>query len=205
MRVSESEALKLAMRMAESEVTLPSRHPGVVLLKPEPVRRVGWRVRYKDPNSGKIVKVTVPNEHSSSHEAREAFAIAMHRDLAYVRGEHSAKSSTAKQNVVFVELPRDVDGEALFFYVIEIRGVGCKVGITKSPRKRAQQHVDAANKHGRIVGRVWFSARCATAEAIERKMRGDSRDEYLSASFGVLVQRAKMLGAADERSENGRS
>jgi integrase len=32
------------------------KHPGVTLLKPEPERRIGWRGRYRDPDSGKVVK-----------------------------------------------------------------------------------------------------------------------------------------------------
>jgi integrase len=35
------------------------RHPGVVLIKPDVVRRIGWRARYVDPDSGKTVKVSL--------------------------------------------------------------------------------------------------------------------------------------------------
>jgi len=35
------------------------RHPGVVLIKPDPKHRAGWRVRYRDPDSGRMVKRTI--------------------------------------------------------------------------------------------------------------------------------------------------
>ncbi len=56
------------------------RHPGVVLLKPDPVRRIGWRARYKDPDSGTTVKETLPHL-LSTREAREDWATRKSRAL----------------------------------------------------------------------------------------------------------------------------
>jgi len=35
------------------------KHPGVVLLKPDPARRIGWRARYVDPDTGRSAKETL--------------------------------------------------------------------------------------------------------------------------------------------------
>lgn len=35
------------------------RHPGVVLIKPDEKARTGWRVRFRDPDSGRMVKRTI--------------------------------------------------------------------------------------------------------------------------------------------------
>jgi hypothetical protein len=32
------------------------RHPGVLIVKPDEKARTGWRVRYRDPESGKLDK-----------------------------------------------------------------------------------------------------------------------------------------------------
>lgn len=37
-----------------------ARHAGVVLLKPNPARRIWWRLRYADPDSGRTVTETLP-------------------------------------------------------------------------------------------------------------------------------------------------
>jgi hypothetical protein len=49
------------------------RHPGVVLIQPEPERGIGWRVRFRDPDSGKLVKRTV-DPALRTREQREAYA-----------------------------------------------------------------------------------------------------------------------------------
>ncbi len=64
------------------------RHPGVVLIKPEPERRIGWRARYRDPDSCSMVKETVPAI-LRTREAREDWAARKSRALAKRRLELS--------------------------------------------------------------------------------------------------------------------
>lgn len=56
------------------------RHRGVTLLKPDPTHRTGWRARWKDPDTGRVVKVTLPTalrtlEARGDWAARKAKAI----------------------------------------------------------------------------------------------------------------------------------
>lgn len=51
------------------------RHPGVTLLKPDAVKRIGWRARWKDPSTGKYVKKTIPPSRATTVELRVAWAI----------------------------------------------------------------------------------------------------------------------------------
>jgi integrase len=57
------------------------KHPGVVLLKPDPERRIGHRVRYKNPDTGKVVKETLPEE-LTTVEQREQWAVVKSKELA---------------------------------------------------------------------------------------------------------------------------
>ncbi|MGB5810797.1 MAG: hypothetical protein WBG86_09720, partial [Polyangiales bacterium] len=56
------------------------RHPGVVLMKPEPERRIGWRARFADPDTGKQRKVSLPRR-LRTKDAREAWAVRKSREL----------------------------------------------------------------------------------------------------------------------------
>lgn len=60
------------------------RHPGVVLIKPE--GRHGWRARYRDPDSNRIVKVGL-NPALRTAELREDWAAKKSRELAKRRLE----------------------------------------------------------------------------------------------------------------------
>lgn len=62
------------------------KHPGVVLIKPEAGRRIGWRARYRDPDSGGMVKESLPAELSTT-EQRDAWAVMKSRALAKRRLE----------------------------------------------------------------------------------------------------------------------
>lgn len=62
------------------------RHPGVVLLKPDAARRIGWRARYQDPDSGRTVKETLPAS-LSTVELREDWAVRKSKALALRRLE----------------------------------------------------------------------------------------------------------------------
>lgn len=50
------------------------RHPGVVLMKPVPAKRMGWRVRFTDPDTGKVKTPAIPAEHAGTIDQREAYA-----------------------------------------------------------------------------------------------------------------------------------
>jgi len=50
------------------------RHRGVVLIKPDPARRTGWRGRWTDPDTGRQVKETLPADAARTREGREAWA-----------------------------------------------------------------------------------------------------------------------------------
>jgi integrase len=56
------------------------RHPGVVLIKPDEKRRIGWRARYVDPDSGRTVKVSL-NPALRSADAREDWAARKSREI----------------------------------------------------------------------------------------------------------------------------
>lgn len=62
------------------------KHPGVVLLKPDPKRRIGWRGRYDDPDTGREVKETLGAE-LSTIELRDEWAVRKSRSLAERRLE----------------------------------------------------------------------------------------------------------------------
>lgn len=57
------------------------RHPGVVLIKPDEKRRIWWRARYRDPDSGKLVKVTLSLLLRTT-ELREDWAAKKSKELA---------------------------------------------------------------------------------------------------------------------------
>ena len=73
--------------MAAKKKRRGPRHPGVVLLKANPGKRLGWRARYTDPDSGKPVYRTIPAEHAGTLEARQRWAVAKSNELADRRKE----------------------------------------------------------------------------------------------------------------------
>jgi integrase len=62
------------------------RHPGVVLLKPDAERRIGWRARYVDPDSGRTVKQSLDAQLTTT-ELREDWAVRKSKALARRRFE----------------------------------------------------------------------------------------------------------------------
>jgi integrase len=62
------------------------RHPGVTLIKPNPERRIGWRARYEDPDSGKTTWETLEPVLSTT-EAREEWAVRKSKALGRRRLE----------------------------------------------------------------------------------------------------------------------
>lgn len=70
------------------------KHSGVVLLKPDPARRIGWRARYVDPDTEQVTKVSLDpalttNELREDWAVRRAKAIAARR-LELEGGAHRA-------------------------------------------------------------------------------------------------------------------
>ncbi|HET7540423.1 MAG TPA: hypothetical protein VFK05_11150 [Polyangiaceae bacterium] len=62
------------------------KHPGVVLLKPEPAQRHGWRARYIDPDTGKSTKQNL-DPALRTVELREDWAVRKSKALAIRRLE----------------------------------------------------------------------------------------------------------------------
>ena len=56
------------------------KHPGVVLIPPDPKRRIGWRARYTDPDSGEVTKPSLDAALTTS-ELREDWAVRKSRAL----------------------------------------------------------------------------------------------------------------------------
>lgn len=62
------------------------KHPGVVLLKPDPARRIGWRARFVDPDTGRSTKETLDVALSTT-ELRDEWAVRKSKALAARRIE----------------------------------------------------------------------------------------------------------------------
>lgn len=75
--------------MASRPTQHRKKHPGVTVVKPEPGRRIGWRARYRDPDTGKLIKETVPPGPARTREGRDAWAAAKAAALARRRWELS--------------------------------------------------------------------------------------------------------------------
>lgn len=57
------------------------KHPGVVLIKPDESSRAGWRARYTDPDTGRVVKKTLPEASQPSDELRRMWAASKSKEL----------------------------------------------------------------------------------------------------------------------------
>ncbi len=62
------------------------RHPGVVLIKPDEKARTGWRVRYRDPDTGRLIKRTI-DPALRTRAQREDYAYRLSEQLARRRLE----------------------------------------------------------------------------------------------------------------------
>lgn len=69
------------------------KHPGVVLIKPDPARRTGWRARYQDPDSGKVAKETLDSALTTA-ELREDWA------------KRKSKAITERKRAITLGAPR---------------------------------------------------------------------------------------------------
>lgn len=65
------------------------RHPGVVLIKPDEERRIGWRARFRDPDSGRMTKEKIPADLTTA-ELREDWCVRKSKSLQRRRLEIDA-------------------------------------------------------------------------------------------------------------------
>ncbi len=56
------------------------KHPGVVLIKPDSTH-LGWRIRFRDPDSDKFKKETIPDSHSATLETRATWAVKKSQEI----------------------------------------------------------------------------------------------------------------------------
>jgi integrase len=63
------------------------RHPGVTLIKPDEKSRSGWRVRYKNPDKGKILKRTLDPVDAQTKLSRENYCVRLSERLQRRRYE----------------------------------------------------------------------------------------------------------------------
>jgi hypothetical protein len=92
--------------------------------------------------------------------------------------------------------PQSAADPALHLYLVEILGVGVKVGISSQPEKRIATHTTAAATFGRSIGRVWLSRPHPDARTLETLIRGGHPNEYLPITFEAALQRALDLALA---------
>jgi hypothetical protein len=81
-------------------------------------------------------------------------------------------------------------------YVIEISGVGVKVGISERPQARLRTHRRYACTYGFTIGRVWVSAPHVEARVNERllmDLAGQTKREFLAIDFETAVAAADAL------------
>lgn len=82
-------------------------------------------------------------------------------------------------------------------YVLELPGVGVKVGISGQPAKRLRFHRYHAGNHGADGGRQWVSGPHVEARANERALMAlggkGNRREYIAIDFDTAVAAAKKL------------
>lgn len=86
----------------------------------------------------------------------------------------------------------------IHLYVVEIIGVGVKVGVTeRDPSIRIADHRRDAEAYGRQVGRTWASiphARARYHEGCLKRLAGkNQRREYLPMSFDEVLPHAQQL------------
>ena len=93
-----------------------------------------------------------------------------------------------------------------YLYLVEIVGIGVKVGISTDPARRLASHARDASAYGRTIGRTWVSdVPHANARENESAIKRGSRREYLDRAFedcleqalDLDMQRATLTNAAD--------
>jgi hypothetical protein len=138
-----------------------------------------WRARitFRDQVTGETVLDTARLFYAESKE--EAINQRAAMLMAYIRAREVA--SRPKYNGVYT------------LYLLEIIGVGVKVGISLQPNKRFSQHVTAAKAHNRDVGRRWTSPPHLEARANEKAIRAGRRTEYLPIGWEEALSLARRL------------
>ncbi len=66
--------------MTQARRSRRPKHPGVVLIPPDPKRRIGWRARFTDPDTGEVTKPSLDAALTTS-ELREEWAVRKSRAL----------------------------------------------------------------------------------------------------------------------------
>lgn len=94
-------------------------------------------------------------------------------------------------------IPEFLGKTEFHLYVLEIHGLGVKVGISRNPQQRFERLRKAASDHGLSTGRSWISDPHIEARANERALialgGSGNRREYLSVGFDVAVDLAERL------------
>ena len=95
-----------------------------------------------------------------------------------------------------LEVP-DAPKTAPYLYVLEIVGMGTKVGVATKPRRRLKTLHREANGYDYSIGRIWLSQPHAHARDNEQDLialgGNDNRREYLAVGFVQAVERAEAL------------
>lgn len=90
-----------------------------------------------------------------------------------------------------------VKGAEHHLYVVELIGIGVKVGISVAPKGRVATHRRDAMAYEREVGRVWISLPHIEARDNERTLgrsiASTNRREYLPITFDAAVEAAMQL------------
>lgn len=96
--------------------------------------------------------------------------------------------------VLYVPRRQGKRPEALnHLYLVEIVGVGVKVGITTQPGRRLATHAKAAAAFGRMVGRAWLSRPHTDARTFELLIQDNHPTEYLPITFEEALDRVTAL------------
>ncbi|MDT5125624.1 MAG: hypothetical protein QOH54_1268 [Mycobacterium sp.] len=137
----------------------------------------------------------------------EGWLAGQRRLIEQDRWEPPAKALARKwlQSRAISQAPRIIDTLELpdtvaphnYLYVIELVGMGTKVGITTTPRKRLRTLQREARGYGYRIGRIWLSQAHIQARANERELirlgGDDNRREYLAVDFVRVIERAEAL------------
>lgn len=90
-----------------------------------------------------------------------------------------------------------VKGAEHHLYIVELIGIGVKVGISVAPSSRVMTHRRDASAYGRAIGRVWISLPHVEARenerALVRSVGPSNRREYLPITFESAVKAAAAL------------
>lgn len=75
------------------------KHRGVVLIKPDLERRIGWRARYRDPDTGRLLKVSL-DPSLTTDEGRLAWAVRKSKELVVRRVQLDGGATAVTRNAL---------------------------------------------------------------------------------------------------------